>query len=148
MKGMAAATTENPEAYTVTVPMFVEGGTLRIGVREKRRPSNGTADWAIWDNFRLKYIGGKGEALNVVTTPLIAKAAGLLDSKMNADVRTQLAAAKTALETEATVPGIHALSAAIEAANTSIEAYKPLQAAIESAQTRYEEMKLLLLHLT
>lgn len=139
MKGMAAATTENPEAYTVTVPMFVEGGTLRIGVREKRRPSNGTADWAIWDNFRLKYIGGKGEALNVVTTPLIAKAAGLLDSKMNAYVRTQLAAAKTALETEATVPGIHALSAAIEAANTSIEAYKPLQAAIESAQTRYEE---------
>ena len=138
MKGMAA-TTENPEAYTVTVPMFVEGGTLRIGVREKRRPSNGTADWAIWDNFRLKYIGGKSEALNVVTTPLIAKAAGLLDSKMNADVRTQLAAAKTALETEATVPGIHALSAAIEAANTSIEAYKPLQTAIETAQTRYDE---------
>ena len=139
MKGMAPATTENPEAYTVTVPMFVEGGTLRIGVREKRRPSNGTADWAIWDNFRLKYIGGKSEALNVVTTPLIAKAAGLLDSKMNADVRTQLAAAKTALETEATVPGIHALSAAIEAANTSIEAYKPLQTAIETAQTRYDE---------
>lgn len=139
MKGMVAATTENPEAYTVTVPMFVEGGTLRIGVREKRRPSNGTADWAIWDNFRLKYIGGKGEALNVVTTPLIAKAAGLLDSKMNADVRTQLEAAKTALETEATVPGIHTLSAAIEAANTSIEAYKPLKEAIDNAQTRYEE---------
>lgn len=142
MKGMAAATTENPEAYTVTVPMLVEGGTLRIGVREKRRPSNvngSWGDWAIWDNFKLKYIGSKGEALNAVTTPLIAKAAGLLDSKMNADVRTQLEAAKTALETEATVPGIHTLSAAIEAANTSIEAYKPLQAAIENAQTRYEE---------
>lgn len=142
MKGMAAATTENPDAYTVTVPMLVEGGTLRIGVREKRRPSNvngSWGDWAIWDNFRLKYIGSKGEALNAVTTPLIAKAAGLLDSKMNADVRTQLEAAKTALETEATVPGIHTLSAAIEAANTSIEAYKPLQTAIENAQTRYEE---------
>lgn len=142
MKGMAAATTENPNAYTVTVPMLVEGGTLRIGVREKRRPSNinnSWSDWAIWDNFRLKYVGSKGEALNAVTTPLIAKAAGLLDSKMNADVRTQLEAAKTALETEATVPGIHALSAAIEAANTSIEAYKPLQTAIENAQTRYEE---------
>ena len=142
MMGMAAATTENPNAYTVTVPMLVEGGTLRIGVREKRRPSNinnSWGDWAIWDNFRLKYVGSKGEALNAVTTPLIAKAAGLLDSKMNADVRTQLEAAKTALETEATVPGIHALSAAIEAANTSIEAYKPLQTAIENAQTRYEE---------
>lgn len=142
MKGMAAATTENPNAYTVTVPMLVEGGTLRIGVREKRRPSNinnSWGDWAIWDNFRLKYVGSKGDALNVVTTPLIAKAAGLLDSKMNADVRTQLEAAKTALETEATVPGIHALSAAIEAANTSIEAYKPLQTAIETAQTRYDE---------
>lgn len=142
MKGMAAATTENPEAYTVTVPMFVEGGTLRIGVREKRRPSNvnnSWGDWAIWDNFRLKYVGSKGDALNVVTTPLIAKAAGLLDSKMNADVRTQLEAAKTALETEATVPGIHTLSAAIEAANTSIEAYKPLKEAIDNAQTRYEE---------
>ena len=142
MKGMAAATTENPDAYTVTVPMLVEGGTLRIGVREKRRPSNvngSWGDWAIWDNFRLKYIGSKGEALNAVTTPLIAKAAGLLDSKMNADVRTQLEAAKTALETEATVPGIHTLSAAIEAANTSIEADKPLQTAIENAQTRYDE---------
>lgn len=142
MQGMAAATTENPEAYTVTVPMFVEGGTLRIGVREKRRPSNvnnSWGDWAIWDNFRLKYVGSKGDALNVVTTPLIAKATGLLDSKMNAEVRAQLEAAKTALETEATVPGIHTLSAAIEAANTSIEAYKPLQTAIENAQTRYEE---------
>ncbi len=142
MKGMAAATTENPDAYTVTVPMLVEGGTLRIGVREKRRPSNvngSWGDWAIWDNFRLKYIGSKGEALNAVTTPLIAKADGLLASNMNAEVRTQLEAAKTALETEATVPGIHTLSAAIEAANTSIEAYKPLQAAIENAQTRYEE---------
>lgn len=142
MKGMAAATTENPNAYTVTVPMLVEGGTFRIGVREKRRPSNinnSWGDWAIWDNFRLKYVGSKGDALNVVTTPLIAKAAGLLDSKMNADVRTQLEAAKTALETEATVPGIHTLSAAIEAANTSIEAYKPLKEAIDNAQTRYEE---------
>lgn len=142
MKGMAAATTENPNAYTVTVPMLVEGGTLRIGVREKRRPSNinnSWGDWAIWDNFRLKYVGSKGEALNAVTTPLIAKAAGLLDSKMNAEVRAQLEAAKTALETEATVPGIHTLSAAIEAANTSIEAYKPLQTAIENAQTRYDE---------
>ena len=138
MKGMAAAIAENPKAYTVTVPMLVEGGTLRIGVRAKTRPSN-THDWAIWDNFKLKYIGSKGEALNAVTTPLIAKAAGLLDSKMNADVRTQLEAAKTALETEATVPGIHTLSAAIEAANTSIEAYKPLQTAIENAQTRYDE---------
>lgn len=142
MKGMAAATTENPNAYTVTVPMLVEGGTLRIGVREKRRPSNvngSWGDWAIWDNFRLKYVGSKGDALNVVTTPLIAKAAGLLDSKMNAEVRSELETAKTALETEATFAGIHALSAAIEAANTSIEAYKPLQTAIENAQTRYEE---------
>lgn len=138
MQGMAAAIAENPKAYTVTVPMLVEGGTLRIGVRAKTRPSN-THDWAIWDNFRLKYIGSKGDALSAVTTPLIAKAAGLLDSKMNAEVRAQLEAAKTALETEATVPGIHTLSAAIEAANTSIEAYKPLQTAIENAQTRYDE---------
>ena len=138
MKGMAAATTENPNAYTVTVPMLVEGGTLRIGVRAKKRPSN-SHDWAIWDNFRLKYLGSKGDALGAVTTPLIAKADGLLASNMNADVRAQLETAKTALETDATVPGIHTLSAAIEAANTSIEAYKTLQAAIENAQTRYDE---------
>lgn len=142
MQGMAAAITENPNAYTVTVPMLVEGGTLRIGVREKRRPSNvngSWGDWAIWDNFRLKYVGGKGEALGAVTTPLIAKADGLLASNMNAEVRAQLVAAKTALETDATVPGIHALSAAIEAANTSIDAYNTLKEAIDNAQTRYEE---------
>lgn len=138
MRGMAAAIAENPKAYTVTVPMLVEGGTLRIGVRAKKRPSN-SHDWAIWDNFRLKYIGSKGDALGAVTTPLIAKADGLLASKMNADVRAQLEAAKTALETDATVPGIHALSAAIEAANTSIDAYNTLKEAIDNAQTRYEE---------
>ena len=138
MQGMAAAIAGNPKAYTVTVPMLVEGGTLRIGVRAKKRPSN-SHDWAIWDNFRLKYLGGKGDALGAVTTPLIAKADGLLASNMNADVRAQLETAKTALETDATVPGIHTLSAAIEAANTSIEAYKTLQAAIENAQTRYDE---------
>lgn len=138
MQGMAAAIAENPKAYTVTVPMLVEGGTLRIGVRAKKRPSN-SHDWAIWDNFRLKYLGSKGAALGAVTTPLIAKADGLLASNMNADVRAQLEAAKTALETEATVPGIHTLSAAIEAANTSIDAYNTLKEAIENAQTRYEE---------
>lgn len=138
MKGMAAAIAENPKAYTVTVPMLVEGGTLRIGVRAKKRPSN-SHDWAIWDNFRLKYLGSKGDALGAVTTPLIAKADGLLASNMNADVRAQLEAAKTALETEATVPGIHTLSAAIEAANTSIDAYNTLKEAIDNAQTRYEE---------
>lgn len=138
MQGMAAAIAENPKAYTVTVPMLVEGGTLRIGVRAKTRPSN-THDWAIWDNFRLKYIGSKGDALSAVTTPLIAKADGLLASNMNADVRAQLEAAKTALETEATVSGIHTLSAAIEAANTSIDAYNTLKEAIDNAQTRYEE---------
>lgn len=138
MQGMAAAIAENPKAYTVTVPMLVEGGTLRIGVRAKKRPSN-SHDWAIWDNFRLKYLGSKGAALGAVTTPLIAKADGLLASNMNADVRAQLEAAKTALETEATVPGIHILSAAIEAANTSIDAYNTLKEAIENAQTRYEE---------
>lgn len=138
MQGMAAAIAENPKAYTVTVPMLVEGGTLRIGVRAKKRPSN-SHDWAIWDNFRLKYLGSKGAALGAVTTPLIAKADGLLASNMNADVRAQLEAAKTALETEATVPGIHTLSAAIEAANTSIDAYNTLKEAIVNAQTRYEE---------
>lgn len=138
MQGMAAAIAENPEAYTVTVPMLVEGGTLRIGVRAKKRPSN-THDWAIWDNFRLKYIGSKGDALGAVTTPLIAKADGLLASNMNAEVRAQLVAAKTALETDATVSGIHALSAAIEAANTSIDAYNTLKEAIDNAQTRYED---------
>lgn len=138
MQGMAAAIAENPKAYTVTVPMLVEGGTLRIGVRAKKRPSN-THDWAIWDNFRLKYIGSKGDALGAVTTPLIAKADGLLVSNMNAEVRAQLVAAKTALETDATVPGIHALSAAIEAANTSIDAYNTLKEAIDNAQTRYED---------
>lgn len=138
MLGMAAAIAENPKAYTVTVPMLVEGGTLRIGVRAKKRPSN-SHDWAIWDNFRLKYLGSKGDALGAVTTPLIAKADGLLASNMNADVRAQLETAKTALETEATVPGIHTLSAAIEAANTSIDAYNTLKEAIDNAQTRYED---------
>lgn len=138
MQGMAAAIAENPKAYTVTVPMLVEGGTLRIGVRAKKRPSN-SHDWAIWDNFRLKYLGSKGDALGAVTTPLIAKADGLLASNMNADVRAQLETAKTALETEATVPGIHTLSAAIEAANTSIDAYNTLKEAIDNAQTRYED---------
>lgn len=142
MQGFKAACDENPDAYIVTVPMLVEGGKLRLGVREKKRPSNvngSWGDWAIWDDFSLKYIGGAGEALNYVTEPLIAKGEGLVSSNMNADVKAELTTAINALKADATIAGIHTLSAAIEKANTSIDVYKTLSDAIAKAQTRYEE---------
>lgn len=136
MKGFLAACESNPEAYVIKVPVLVEGGTLRIGVREKTRPAS-SGDWAIWDDFHLTYVGSKGEALNTVVSPLIAKGQALLSEKMNADTLATLNKAVEALQAEQTIDGIHALTAAINAANTSIDAYKPLGSAIDNVKTRY-----------
>lgn len=136
MKAFQAICAASEDNYKVTVPVLVEGGKLRIGVKETTRPTT-NGDWAIWDNFKLTYVGGKGEALNVVTVPLIEKAKTYLNNKMNADTLANLNKAIAALEAEGTIEGIHAVNAAISAAETSIAAYKPLLSAIDNVKSRY-----------
>ena len=139
MKGFATACAENPEAYKTTVLVYAEEGEpLRIGVRETVRPSANAGDWAIWDNFTAKFVGDDAAAIDLVSAPVIAQGKELLDSKMNAEVRTALQNAINELETAGSIAAINAASVAIEAAKASIEAYKPLGTAIDAAQVRYE----------
>lgn len=138
MKGFQGSCAENENNYLVKVKVYVEkGNSLRVGVRETTRPSS-AGDWCIWDNFKLKYVGNSGEALQFVAEPVLEKAKGLYDSKMSADSLSALKAAVTELEGNVTSANIKALSAAITAAQTSIAAYQPLSAAIENVKSRYE----------
>lgn len=139
MKGFAAACEANPEAYKTTVTILLKAGeTVRMGVRETKRPSSNAADWAIWDNFTMKFLGGGQDAIDQVSAPVIEQGNALLVSKMNAEVHAKLETAITKLKEEGSIQTINAATDAIAAANTSIQAYQTLGTAVVSAQTRYD----------
>lgn len=139
MKGFAAACEANPEAYKTTVTILLKAGeTVRMGVRETKRPSANAADWAIWDNFTMKFLGGDQAAIDQVSAPVLAQGNALLGSKMNAEVRATLESALTDLKENGSIKTINAAADAITAANASVAAYQTLNTAVESAQTRYD----------
>ncbi len=139
MKGFANACEKNPEAYKTTVTILLKAGeTVRMGVRETKRPSANAGDWAIWDNFRMKFLGGDQEAIDKVSAPIIEQGTTLLDSKMNAEVRATLESAINELKNNGSIAAINDAAEAIAAANTSVDAYQTLNSAVESAQTRYD----------
>ena len=139
MKGFAAACEANPEAYKTTVTILLKAGeTVRMGVRETKRPSSNAADWAIWDNFTMKFLGGDQAAIDQVSGPVIEQGTALLGSKMNAEVHATLESAIAELKADGSIKTINAAADAIAAANTSIQAYQTLGTAVESAQTRYD----------
>ena len=139
MKGFANACAENPEAYKTTVTILLKAGeTVRMGVRETKRPSANAGDWAIWDNFSMKFLGGDQAAIDQVSGPVIEQGTALLGSKMNAEVHATLEAAISDLKENGSIKTINAAADAIAAANTSIQAYQTLGTAVESAQTRYD----------
>lgn len=139
MKGFAAACEANPEAYKTTVTILLKAGeTVRMGVRETKRPSSNAADWAIWDNFTMKFLGGDQAAIDQVSGPVIEQGNALLKSKMNAEVHATLESAIAELKADGSIKTINAAADAIAAANTSIQAYQTLGTAVVSAQTRYD----------
>ena len=139
MKGFANACAENPEAYKTTVTILLKAGeTVRMGVRETKRPSANAGDWAIWDNFSMKFLGDDQAAIDQVSGPVIEQGNALLKSKMNAEVHATLDAAISDLKENGSIKTINAAADAIAAANTSIQAYQTLGTAVESAQTRYD----------
>lgn len=139
MKGFAAACEANPEAYKTTVTVLLKAGeTVRMGVRETKRPSANAGDWAIWDNFTMKFLGGGQDAIDQVSGPVLAQGNALLGSKMNAEVRATLESALTDLKENGSIKTINAAADAITAAHASVDAYQTLNTAVESAQTRYD----------
>ena len=139
MKGFANACEKNPEAYKTTVTILLKAGeTVRMGVRETKRPSANAGDWAIWDNFSMKFLGDDQAAIDQVSGPVIEQGNALLKSKMNAEVHATLDAAISDLKENGSIKTINAAADAIAAANTSIQAYQTLGTAVESAQTRYD----------
>lgn len=139
MKGFANACEKNPEAYKTTVTILLKAGeTVRMGVRETKRPSANAGDWAIWDNFSMKFLGGDQAAIDQVSGPVIEQGTALLGSKMNAEVHATLDAAISELKENGSIKTINAAADAIAAANTSIQAYQTLGTAVVSAQTRYD----------
>lgn len=139
MKGFANACEKNPEAYKTTVTILLKAGeTVRMGVRETKRPSANAGDWAIWDNFSMKFLGGDDAAISKVSGPVIEQGTALLDSKMNAEVYATLESAINELKNNGSIAAINAAAEAIAAANTSVDAYQTLGTAVESAQTRYD----------
>lgn len=137
MEGFSYAC-EDESAYLTKVYALVTDGTLRVGVKEEARPAGHSGDWAIWDNFRITYKGKGSDALQSCITPLIEQANALLEGKMYEGAKSSLKKAVAAVQSEATMDNIKALSLEIKTAQTAVEAYKPLATAIENVKARYE----------
>lgn len=137
MEGFSYAC-EDESAYLTKVYALVTDGTLRVGVKEEARPAGHSGDWAIWDNFRITYKGTGSDALQSCITPLIEQANALLEGKMYEGAKSSLKKAVAAVQSEATMDNIKALSLEIKTAQTAVEAYKPLATAIENVKARYE----------
>lgn len=129
---------KDESAYLTKVYALVTDGTLRVGVKEEARPAGHSGDWAIWDNFRITYKGTGSDALQSCITPLIEQANALLEGKMYEGAKSSLKKAVAAVQSEATMDNIKALSLEIKTAQTAVEAYKPLATAIENVKARYE----------
>lgn len=138
MQGFKAACDESEDYYRVRLNVLVTDGKLRIGVKEENRPSPSGADWAIWDNFKMKYVGNDQSAIDLVSGPVIAQAEALYDSKMSAEALKALKDAVTAVQENGKASTISALSATIKDAEASVAVYKTLGSAIENAESRYE----------
>lgn len=140
MQGFKAACDENPEAYLTTAYVLVTDGKLRVGVRETARPAGQSSDWAIWDNFKLTYMGNTtdAEAISLVSGPVVAQAKELYDKPMAATELNALKKAVEELENNGSNRAIKAVSEARQNANTSIAAYETLNTAITGAEERYE----------
>lgn len=137
MEGFSYAC-KDESAYLTKVYALVTDGTLRVGVKEEARPAGHSGDWAIWDNFRITYKGTGSDALQSCITPLIEQANALLEGKMYEGAKSSLKKAVAAVQSEATMDNIKALSLEIKTAQTAVEAYKPLATAIENVKARYE----------
>ena len=137
MEGFSYAC-EDESAYLTKVYALVTDGTLRVGVKEEARPAGHSGDWAIWDNFRITYKGTGSDALQSCITPWIEQANALLEGKMYEGAKSSLKKAVAAVQSEATMDNIKALSLEIKTAQTAVEAYKPLATAIENVKARYE----------
>ena len=138
MQGFMEACAENADNYLTKVYALVTDGTLRVGVKEDARPAGRSGDWAIWDNFKIVYMGQNAEAMAACADGLVSKATTLLGSYMNADAKDDLTKAIEAVEAEKNNDNIIALNAAIAIAQTSVSAYKPLNEAVISTLESYE----------
>ena len=138
MEGFAAACAETDEAYKTTVYALVTDGNLRVGVKEEARPAGHSGDWAIFDNFKITYLGADAAALQTSVGPLIEQANALLAGKMYEEAKSSLKKAVDAVNATLNMDNIKALALEIKNAEAAIDAYKPLASAIENVKARYE----------
>lgn len=138
MEGFAAACAESKEAYLTKVYALVTDGNLRVGVKEEARPAGHSGDWAIFDNFKITYLGDDANALQTSVTPLLDQANALLAGKMYEGKKNSLQKAVDAVNTALNMDNIKALALELKNAEAAIDAYKPLASAIENVKARYE----------
>ena len=93
-------------------------------------PSKVNGHWVIFNNFTLTYYD------NAVSdedkTAILQTVTELENDPMNKDVRQNLTNAKSTFDSTSTIQNYNALGAAIQEANTSINAYKNANAVLEA----------------
>lgn len=121
---IATSTTENDLRTLENVK--VVDGTLVVGLGKAKAGTN----WHTVQVFEITALVDATELLATANNDYEA----VKDEKMAASVATALAAAKTAVDAELTAETLNAYTAAIEAAQASAAAYKPLTEALAKGE--------------
>ena len=121
---IATSTTENDLRTLENVK--VVDGTLVVGLGKAKAGTN----WHTVQVFEITALVDATELLATANNDYEA----VKDEKMAASVATALAAAKTAVDAEVTAETLNAYTAAIEAAQASAAAYKPLTEALAKGE--------------
>ena len=141
--GMTGASVAfSADRYKATVYGIINGGKMRIGVRNTKS----THVWALWGNFKLTYMGKNAEALEVLITDYIAQIDEVLEQKFNGELRTELTALRKAADSALESKDVDAmydtllnLLDVLKASQESVESYKSFGASVDELASALEE---------
>lgn len=126
--------TDGP-AYEVSVNLLSAGRDypVNIGLKAEGILSHG---WAIWDDFKLTYIGTDVNDIQPILDAQVDKANALATQKMNADslaaLTAAVAAAQSATDGNAMIDAYRAILKAMPAAQNSANAYARLKTSLDN----------------
>lgn len=140
LDGMASASAafslpDESQNFTMSAYGLVTDGKMRIGIRKLAGPTT-SAQWTLWDNFKLTFWGKDEEALYMVITNYSDRVANLDETLISAADWAALVAAQDVAEnasgSEDMFNALIAFVAAYNKAVSSIEAYQALNEAADN----------------
>lgn len=123
------------DSYLTSINLLSAGREFPVTIGMKLANHEGNS-WAIWDDFKLVYIGKEVSDIQPIVNDQLEKANALAAQKMNADslaaLNAAIAAAQSATDGDALISAYAAILNAMEPAQNSANTYARLKTALDN----------------